>query len=192
MTNSFNLPGQEGLVVTHADQGLLIDSLLHSRPVSLAASRKQETGTCEKSTATSLKRQTHLHLQSRNLVGYLAGDLFELVPNASAVFLQDNQLTHVPAISSLRNLTILYLQVCPADPAEHCCMWSSHQVNIRVARHCRTLQDNNLTSTEDLKHLTALRKLDLEGNALQSLSGLSSMVYLTDLHVSRQRLPPGK
>lgn len=52
-------------------------------------------------------------------------------------------------------------------------------------------QDNNLVTTEDLKHLTALRKLDLEGNALQSLSGLSSLTNLTDLHVSRQRSGEG-
>lgn len=53
------------------------------------------------------------------------------------------------------------------------------------------MQDNDLVTTSDLRDLTALRKLDLEGNALQSLTGLGALTNLTDLHVSRQRLPPG-
>lgn len=54
------------------------------------------------------------------------------------------------------------------------------------------VQDNDLVSTADLRDLTSLRKLDLGGNALQSLTGLGALTNLTDLHVSRQRLPPGE
>lgn len=89
------------VAVTHADRELLLDSLLAS---------KKNHGAM--SPTALLRRQTHLHLQGRSLVGTLAGCLYELVPLATVAFFQENELTHVPAISSLRNLTMLYLQVC--------------------------------------------------------------------------------
>lgn len=177
MTNSCD--SSEGtLVVTHADQDWLMDSLAMKR-----------TGPAVKSKCKFLRRQTHLHLQSRGLVGYLAGCLYDLVPKVEVIYAQDNALTHVPAIASLRNLTMLYLQVCSAS-----CWWpcSYPVVHLEHGTAVGYVQDNNLATTMDLKHLTALRKLDLEGNALHSLPGLSSLTNLTDLHISRQRLPPGE
>jgi Leucine Rich Repeat len=53
------------------------------------------------------------------------------------------------------------------------------------------LQDNQLKDTADLMDLTNLRKLDLDGNCLQSISDLSRLTQLTDLHVSRQQLRQG-
>jgi hypothetical protein len=94
------------VVVTHADQQLLLESMAALKKNGPVSNSKKIP-----SPALVLRRQTHLHLQSRRLVGYLAGSLDELVPHVQVAFLQDNELTHVPAISNLSNLTMLYLQV---------------------------------------------------------------------------------
>lgn len=54
------------------------------------------------------------------------------------------------------------------------------------------LQDNQLTSATQLRPLTALQKLDLDGNCIEAVSGLEKMQFLKVLHISRQRLCAGK
>ena len=101
MTGTADISGDDGtLVVTHVDLDLVLDSL--------SAKQRARAG---QSLITFLTTQTHLHLQSRGLEGFLAGSLHDIVPRATVAFLQDNKLTHVPAISQLRNLHMLYLQV---------------------------------------------------------------------------------
>ena len=101
MTNTADSSGDGTIVVTHVDLDLVLDSL----------SAKQQAQ-ASLSQTTFLRRQTHLHLQSRGLEGYLAGSLYDIAPRIAVAFLQGNKLTHVPAISQLRNLSMLYLQVC--------------------------------------------------------------------------------
>lgn len=102
MTNTVDRFDEGTLVVTHADEELLLDSFAVSRQ--FCSPMKQSPA--------FLRRQTHLHLQSRGLVGCFAGGLYDLAPKVQVAFMQDNKLTHVPAISQLRNLSMLYLQVC--------------------------------------------------------------------------------
>jgi hypothetical protein len=101
------LQEMDGIVVAHADQQLLFESMTGlNKHGPVKCSKKKQ------SRSSVLRKQTHLHLQSRSLVGYLTGSLENLVPNVQVAFLQGNKLTHVPAISKLSNLTMLYLQVC--------------------------------------------------------------------------------
>ena len=59
-----------------------------------------------------LRTLSHVHLASEGLAGILGPTLPKIVPQASIVYLYNNQLTDVSSLGRMRGLTMLYLQVC--------------------------------------------------------------------------------
>ncbi|KAH9515289.1 hypothetical protein Btru_014083 [Bulinus truncatus] len=105
-------------------------------------------------------RQTHLYLENKNIDD--VGDCLPLCRNLTVLYLYDNQLNHIPCLSSSAGLTHLYLQ------------------------------NNNITTIENISPLQHLQKLFLGGNTITVIEGLDKLGKLQELHVENQRLPNGE
>ena len=82
-----------------------------SQLLELLAHKKLKPAAGQKPAAW-LRKLLHLHLNDASLAGQLPPALCSHSPKVSAVFLYGNALSDVSALSQLRALTMLHLQVC--------------------------------------------------------------------------------
>jgi len=111
-------------------------------------------------------RATHIHLEGKDLTS--VGNILSVARRVEALYLQDNRITDATApYDKLLSLTHLYLQ---------------------RNRLSSLLTLGLSASTPAL----SLRKLYLDQNAIEHLHGLEGCPGLEELHISNQRLPPGR
>ncbi len=148
-------------------------------------------------TVAHLAAITELNLNSDRITSLKSGDFNEL-PALTHLYLQDNSISDISALSGLTALTTLYLQnnsISDISALEDLTKLATLDLNGNSISDISalagltklttlTLLNNSISDISALSGLTKLTTLDLSGNSISDISALAGLTALTDLYLS--------